>query len=60
MKFEDMKKIYTTPALDVVSFNCNDIVTSSDPNSIRFGTDGYANSTQGADAKRRTDIWGED
>ena len=52
-----MKKIYTTPALDVVSLNCDDIVTASE--TLSFGTD-YASSTQGADAKRRTDIWGED
>ncbi len=53
-----MKKIYTTPALDVVSLNCDDIVTASE--TLSFGTTGYANSSQGADAKRRTDIWGED
>lgn len=59
MNFEDMKKIYTTPALDVVSLNCDDIVTASDPNRISFGS-GSANSRYGADAKQRTDIWGED
>jgi len=54
-----MKKIYTTPELDVVSFNCNDIVTASDPNGVKFG-DGSANRELGADAKQRTNIWGED
>lgn len=53
-----MKKIYTTPALDVVSLNCDDIVTASEK--VTFGTTGYADPNQGADAKRRTDIWGED
>ena len=58
MNFEDMKKIYTNPAITVVILDSDDIVvTSGDP--VSFG-DGYANSSQGADAKRRTDIWGED
>jgi hypothetical protein len=51
-----MKKLYTTPALDVVSFDCNDIVTASGESLEMKGE--WSNNT--ANAKNRSDIWGED
>lgn len=58
MKFEDMKKIYTNPDLKVVMLDCDDIVvTSGDPDSLGMKGE-WSNNT--ANAKQRTDIWGED
>lgn len=56
MNIEDMKKIYTTPSFDVVSFNCNDIVTASS-DSLEVKGEWNNNS---ASAKQRNNIWDED
>ncbi len=53
-----MKKIYTSPELDVVSFNCDDIVTASGGSDSLEMKGEWNNNT--ASAKNRTDIWGED
>lgn len=60
MNFEDMKKIYTNPALTVVILDSDDIVVTSggsDNNSLgmKGNWDGGT-----ANAKQRTNIWGED
>ena len=60
MNFEDMKKIYTNPALTVVILDSDDIVVTSggsDNNSLEMkGSHNYGT----ANAKQRTNIWGED
>ena len=53
-----MKKIYTNPDLKVVMLDCDDIVvTSGDPDSLGMKGE-WSNYT--ANAKQRTNIWGED
>lgn len=59
MNIEDMKKIYTTPSFDVVSFNCNNIVTASDSDSDSLEMKGEWNNNS-ASAKQRNNIWDED
>ena len=60
MNFEDMKKIYTNPALNVVILDSNDIVvTSGDPDSDSLEMKGQHNSGT-ASAKQRNNIWDED
>ena len=60
MNFEDMKKIYTNPALTVVILDSDDIVvTSGGDGTDSLGMKGeWSGGT--ASVKRRTDIWGED
>lgn len=51
-----MKKIYTNPDLKVVILDCDDIVTASGETlEMKGGWDGGT-----ANAKQRTNIWGED
>ena len=60
MNFEDMKKIYTNPALTVVILDSDDIVvTSGGDGTDSLGMKGSHNYGT-ASAKQRTDIWGED
>ena len=60
MNFEDMKKIYTNPALTVVILDSDDIVvTSGGSDTDSLGIKGQWNKNS-ASAKQRTNIWGED
>lgn len=60
MNFEDMKKIYTNPALTVVILDSDDIVvTSGGDGTDSLGMKGQWDNNS-ASAKQRTNIWGED
>ncbi len=59
MNFEDMKKIYTNPALTVVILDSDDIVVTSGDSDSSLGIKGSHNYGT-ANAKQHTNIWDED
>lgn len=60
MNFEDMKKIYTNPALNVVILDSDDIVvTSGGSDTDSLGMKGNWDGGT-ASAKQRNNIWDED